>query len=162
MGYRALTLPFLIGALLAFSLPADAHGNSRGTAKVVVGGKTVEVDYGRPSLNGRDMLARAEVGKDWRMGADAPTTLKTTGTLSFGTVQVPPGEYVLKAGKVSETDWVLKFVKDGRSVAEVPLQTSTLDKPAEMLTIDLVEERGQGLFRMSWGQKALSARFTAR
>jgi hypothetical protein len=31
-----------------------------------------------------------------------------------------------------------------------------------MFTIDLAEERGKGVFRMSWGTRALSAPFTAK
>jgi hypothetical protein len=44
----------------------------------------------------------------------------------------------------------------------VPLQSSTLDKSVEEFTIDLAEEKGQGVFRMSWGNVALATRFTAK
>ena len=162
MRHHSLTVPLAIGLALAGVFPAAAHDHSRGAAKVTLAGKTVAVDYGRPSLKGRDMLARAAVGQEWRMGADAATTLDTTATLGFGAKQVPPGTYVLKARKASETDWVLKFEKDGQAVAEVPLQSSTLDQSVETLAIDLAEERGQGVFRMSWGTRMLSTRFTAK
>ena len=46
-------------------------------------------------------------------------------------------------------------------MAEVPLQASPLDKSVEMFTIELAEEQGQAVFRMSWGNRALAARFTA-
>jgi len=113
-------------------------------------------------LKGRDMLGKAEVGQEWRMGADAPTTLNTPVSLSFGGASVPPGEYVLRAKKVSDKDWVLKLERDGKTAAEVPLQSSSLDKSVEVFTIDLTEEKGQGVFRMSWGNVALSTRFTAK
>ena len=75
----------------------------------------------------------------------------------------PPGEYILKAKKVSDTDWVLKLEKpEGNAAAEVPLQASALDKSVEDFTIDLSEEKGQGVFRMSWGTLALATRFTAK
>jgi hypothetical protein len=96
------------------------------------------------------------------MGADAATTLKTDATLSFGGVQVAPGTYTLRARKVSETDWSLKFEKDGQAVAEVPLKSSTVDNSVEMFTIDLTGDAGKGLFRMSWGTRALTAPFTAK
>ena len=162
MRHGSMMVRFLVGLALAGVATVDAHGNTRGTAKLTLGGKTVAIEYGRPSLQGRDMLSRAVVGQEWRMGADAATTLETTGTLAFGNVQVPPGTYVLKARKASETDWRLKFEKDDQAVAEVPLQSSTLAASVETLTIDLAQERGEGVFRMSWGTRMLSARFTAK
>jgi hypothetical protein len=95
------------------------------------------------------------------MGADAATTLETPLTLVFGETRVAPGEYVLRAKKVSDTDWTLKFEKDGKAVAEVPLKAGATDAAVEVFTIDLAEDKGQGVFRLSWGDRALSARFTA-
>jgi hypothetical protein len=160
MRHRAC-VPYVLALSLGLTAAATAHGNTRGEAKVSLAGKPIVVDYGRPSLKGRDMLGKAEVGQEWRMGADAPTTLDTPVSLSFGGVTVPPGKYVLKAKKVSDKDWTLKLDRDGKTV-EVPLQSSTLDKSVEMFTIDLTEEKGQGVFRMSWGNVALATRFTAK
>jgi hypothetical protein len=162
MPSRAFAAAFALMA--ALSLPASAAEmfNPRGEAKVTLAGKTIAVDYGRPSLKGRDMLGKAAVGQEWRMGADAATTLKTAASLSFGSVQVPPGDYVLRARKVSETDWILKLEKEGAAAVEVPLQSSTIPESVETFTIDLAEEQGQGVFRMSWGTRALAARFTAK
>ena len=160
--HRALALPAVLTLTLGLASGAAAQMNPRGEAKVTLAGKAIVVDYGRPSLKGRDMLGKAEVGQEWRMGADSATTLKTPVSLSFGTTQVPKGEYVLKALKVSETDWVLKLERDGKAAGEVPLQASPLDESVEVFTIDLVEEKGEGVFRMSWGKRALAARFTAK
>ena len=136
--------------------------NPRGEARVTLAGQSIVVDYGRPALKGRDMLGKAEVGQEWRMGADSATTLKTPVTLTFGSTVVAPGEYVLKAKKVSATDWMLKLEKDGKAAAEIPLLAAPLDASAELFTIDLAEEKGEGVFRMSWGNRVLSTRFTAK
>jgi hypothetical protein len=148
--------------VLALATTAHAQMNPRGEARVTLGGQAVVVDYGRPSLKGRDMLGRAEVGQEWRMGADGATTLKTPVALAFGAKAVPPGEYVLKAKKVSAADWTLILEKDGRAEAEVPLTSAALDAPVELFTIALDDDKGAGVFRMSWGNRALSTRFTAK
>jgi hypothetical protein len=155
----AVSIALTMGAGLA--VPARAQMNPRGEAKVRLAGKEIVVDYGRPSLKGRDMLGKAAVGDEWRMGADSATTLKTPVSLTFGSTVVAPGEYVLKAKKVSDTGWSLLLDKDGKTT-EVPLTASTIDKSVEMFTIDLGDEKGQGQFRMSWGTRALSAPFTAK
>ena len=161
MRHHAVILSSL-AVTLGLASFAVAQMNPRGEAKLTLAGKAIEVEYGRPSLKGRDMLGKAAVGDEWRMGADSATTLKTPVRLTFGSKVVPPGEYVLRAKKVSDADWVLKLERDGKTAAEVPLSASTLDKSVEMFTIDLVEEQGQGVFRMSWGNRALAARFTAK
>lgn len=161
MRHHALVLSSVLAAA-GLAGTATAQMNPRGEAKATLAGKPIVVEYGRPSLKGRDMLGKAAVGSEWRMGADSATTLDTPVGLSFGSSQVAPGKYVLRAKKVSETDWLLMLQKDGQTAAEVPLQSSTLEKSVEMFTIDLAEEKGQGVFRMSWGNLALAARFAAR
>ena len=163
MLHRAVAVASVLAVTFALAGPAAAQMNPRGEAKVTLAGKNVVIDYGRPSLKGRDMLAKAEVGQEWRMGADADTTLKTDANLVFGGAQVPKGDYVLRARKVSDTSWLLKVERpDGTTAAEVPLESTRLDNPVEVFTIDLTQDKGQGVFRMTWGDRALAARFTAK
>jgi len=161
MRRRALILSVVLAAA-GLAPSAFAQMNPRGEAKVTLAGKPIVVDYGRPSLKGRDMLGKAAVGSEWRMGADAATTLETPVSLGFGITTVAPGKYVLRAKKVSDKDWTLKLQQDGKDAAEVPLQVSPLDKSVEMFTIDLLDEKGEGVFRMSWGTLALATHFTAK
>ena len=142
MIHRALTLSSVLAVSLGLAVTATAQMNPRGEAKVTLAGKPIVVDYGRPSLKGRDMLGQAVVGQEWRMGADTATTLQTPATLSFGSTQVPAGEYVLRAKKVSDTDWVLLLKRGEEVAAEVPLKASPLDKSVETFTIDLAQEKG--------------------
>lgn len=138
--------------------------NPRGEAKAMVAGKAVAIDYGRPSLKGRDMLGQAQVGQAWRLGADAATGLKTDADLSFGSVKVPKGEYILTATKVAADQWQLNVLsKDDRTkVADVPLAGSKLEASVEMFTIDLSGEKEKGELKLTWGTTALSAPFTAK
>ena len=153
----------ILAALSAIAIPVLAHGADRGEAKATVAGKTVTIDYGRPVLKGRDMLAQAEVGKPWRMGADAETTLKTDADLAFGNATVAKGEYVLTATKVAEGQWQLNVLtKDKAKVADVPLELAKAPASVEMLTIDLKGDKGKGTFTMSWGEVALKTAFTGK
>jgi hypothetical protein len=152
----------LLSGILALAISAQAHGADRGEAKASVAGKVVVIDYGRPNLKGRDMLGQAEVGKPWRMGADAPTTLKTEADLRFGSAAVPKGEYVLTATKLAEDKWQLNVKTDKAKVAEIPLTISKLPASVETLTIEVKAEKDKGEFSMSWGTTALKADFSAK
>jgi hypothetical protein len=144
--------------------PAFAQGNPRGEAKATVAGKVVSIDYGRPSLKGRDMLGQAQIGEAWRMGADTATGLKTDADLSFGTVAVPKGEYVLTATKVAADQWHLNVLAkaDRAKVADIPLTPAKLDSSVEMLTIALQGEKDKGTFEMQWGTTALKTTFAGK
>ena len=157
---RALVVSSVIAAAMVPA--AHAQMNPRGEARVTLAGKPIVIDYGRPALKGRDMLGKAEVGQEWRMGADSATTLKTPVTLTFGSTVVAPGDYVLKAKKTSDTDWLLKLEKDDKVAAQIPLKSAALDASVELFTNDLAEDKGEGVFKMSWGTRALSTRFTAK
>ena len=156
----------LAGAVLALAAVSFAQEMSgeRGEAKATVAGKSVSIDYGRPSLKGRDMLAQAQVGQAWRMGASAATTLKTDADLSIGTTRVPKGEYILTATKVDAQQWQLNVLSktDRSKVADVPLATEKLAQSVEVFTIDLTGAGDKGELKLSWGSTALRAAFAGK
>ena len=152
-------------AAIAVSLASSAYAqNPRGEAKATVAGKAVAIDYGRPSLNKRDMLAQAQVGQAWRMGADAATSLKTDADLAFGSVQVPKGEYVLTATKVAPDQWQLNVLSmaDKAKVADVPLTASKGDASVEQFTIDVTGSGNKGDLKLRWGTTVLATSFTGK
>jgi len=151
--------------LAAAATPALAHAAPRGEAKATVAGRAVSIDYGRPSLAGRDMLAKAEIGKPWRMGADAATGLKTDADLTFGTVKVPKGSYVLTATRKAEDAWTLDFAKadgDKAAVGSAPLAIGTLPESVEVFTILLHGGKDKGEVELQWGTTSLKAAFTGK
>jgi Protein of unknown function (DUF2911) len=152
--------------LAAVATPALAHAAPRGEAKAMVAGKAISIDYGRPSLAGRDMLGKAEVGKPWRMGADGPTTLKTDADLTFGATRVPKGSYVLTATKTAETEWSLNVAKaEGEAkttVADIPLVAGKLAESVEEFTIVLHGDKDKGDVELQWGTTSLKAAFTGK
>jgi hypothetical protein len=144
--------------------PALAQNNPRGEARATVAGKAVSIEYGRPSLKGRDMLAQAQIGQAWRMGADAATSLKTDADLAFGSVAVPKGEYILTATKVAADQWHLNVLSkaDRSKVAEIPLAPGKVEPSVEMFTVALKGEKDKGEFELQWGTTALKASFTGK
>lgn len=152
----------LAAAALALTPTFVAAQNPRGETKVTLGGKAVSIDYGRPSLRGRDMIAQLEVGRAWRMGADAATTLKTDVDLAFGSLLVPQGSYVLTLTKAAADKWLLNVKAGEKAVADIPLVESKASAPVETLSIDLQGEKSAGEFQMSWGTLVLKAPFSAK
>jgi hypothetical protein len=161
----------MLGAIVSIGF---SQRNSRGTAKLTLNAKTVSVDYGRPSLNGRSvnqMLEKLSPGEVWRLGADKSTTFTTATDLSFGDTKIPKGEYSLWARREADNSWKLVFNKQhgqwgtehdaSQDLAAVPLKESKASKPAEMVTISLAKEGSGGVIAIQWGDMKLTADFTA-
>lgn len=153
---------WFMGALIiavwgCFAYPVLAQ---RGQAEISVHGKQISIEYGRPALQGRDMLGRLPVGGYWRMGKDAATTLETEATLKAGDVVIPPGNYRLRAKRVSEERFHLVITGDSGEW-EVPLERFQPGESVELFTITL-EPAGsnQVQFSMAWGTMGQSAIFT--
>jgi len=158
--------------MVILAVPGLAHGNSRGTSKLEINGKTVSVEYGQPSLKGRsvdEMLGKLKPGDVWRLGADNSTTFSTAIDLSFGNVALPAGEYSLWARREAGNTWKLVFNKQhgqwgtqhdaAQDLVAVPLKESKLASPQEMLSISLDKA---GMLVIEWGDKKLTARFKAK
>ncbi|HET7291814.1 MAG TPA: DUF2911 domain-containing protein [Vicinamibacteria bacterium] len=153
----------LAAAALAAAAPGFAHAAPRGLAKALVAGKSVSIEYGRPSLAGRDMLGRATPGEAWRMGADAATKLTTEADLSFGSAAVPKGTYVLKATPDGKGAWTLNVLKeDETKVADVPFVVGKAKETVETFTIELRGQKDKGEIELLWGETSLKAAFTGK
>lgn len=154
-------------------LSAVSLAQDRGKASVTINGSAITMDYGRPELKGRDMLAQLPPGQDWRFGKDAATSIKSGADLNFGSVTVPKGEYTLRLKRVSENAFQLIFNKQvgqwgtehdpKQDLYEVPLKSSALKQPVEIFTVELKAASGnKGTLLCTWGSTALSADFTVK
>ena len=172
--FRMAVLSGLMVACLA--AVAVAQSNPRGTSSLVINGKTVSVEYGRPSLKGRTtdaLLGGLQPGGVWRLGADTSTTFKTQIDLAFGDVTVPAGEYSIWMQRQDENSWKLLFDKQhgqwgeptadpSQCFASVPLKESKPAKSVDMVTLTLRKAGGGGTLLIQWGTLETTASFTAK
>jgi Protein of unknown function (DUF2911) len=165
---KVVTLGAMTLALLVTGTAASlAHGNDRGEAKATIGKAQVTIDYGRPTLKGRDMLNKIKPGQVWRLGSDAATTLESNVDLDFGGTRVPKGKHILLARLAEGRKWTLVVSSKSAmqydpaaKIAEVPMELHEVSDPVEELTIKLANEGGRGLIEVSWGSARLTASFT--
>jgi hypothetical protein len=152
-------------ALLA--APAGAQGE-RGKAELKAGSGAIAVDYGRPSLKGRDMLSELQPGAFWRMGTNQGTVLTTPVGLTFGATKVVKGSYSLWLKKVGDTFELVFNSQTGqwgsqhdpaKDVCSVALKQEALPTPVETFTMDLKAAPKGGDLSLSWGATELSAGF---
>jgi hypothetical protein len=149
--------------------PAGAQSQAaRGKAELKAGSGAVTIDYGRPSLKGRDMLSRLQEGSFWRMGMNEATVLKTPVDLSFGATTVPKGDYSLWLKK-DKGKYELVFNSQtgqwgtehdpSKDVYSVPLESQALSSPVETFTIGLQEASKGGELALTWGDTKLHQDF---
>lgn len=159
-GSMAVSLLLVGGAIV------QAHGNERGQAKATIDKAQVTIDYGRPTLKGRDMLKKIEPGSLWRIGSDDPTTLESNADLDFGGTRISKGKHILLARLAEPGKWTLVVSSKSAmeydpsaKLAEVPMEFSESKDPVEELTIQLSNSDGRGLIEIAWGTARLTASF---
>lgn len=151
----------------------EAMDPGRGMAEVALSGGKVSIDYGRPEMKGRDMLAMAPAGFVWRFGSNKSTTFMTETDLMFGDATLAAGTYSAWIKHVEGDSWSLIFNSEvgiwgapGASrendVLEVPLSYSTGDESVERLTVELGDSDGMGKLTVSWGTHRLMGSFSAK
>ena len=146
------------------SPPAKATGS--------IGAHEVTVDYGSPRVRGRKIMGGlVPYGKVWRTGANAATTLTTSGDLMIGNLHVPAGKYTLFTIP-GETEWTLIVNKQtgqwgtnydqAQDLGRVPMKVGKLDAPREEMTIAIRPgEAGKGTLAIEWESTAATVDVTA-
>ena len=149
------------------------QNTDRGVVEVAFGSQSVSIDYGRPQLKGRDMLAQAPDGFVWRFGSNASTTVETTADLMFGAKKLSKGKYSAWLKHVGGDRWALIFnsevggwgagagaAKRENDVLEVPFMYSKGSKSVERFTVDIMNHGGDnGHMLATWGTHRLETTF---
>lgn len=160
----------VISVALGFGLLAGAFAvqaqtpkaSPHETVKAVMNGKAVTIEYGRPSVKGRDVWSGtlAPLGKVWRTGADEATTLVCEGDLMLGSLHVPAGSYTLFTIP-GEGEWTLIVNKVAKQwgafkydekmdLGRVTMKATKTAAPVEQFTIVLDAKGAMGTLKMSW------------
>jgi hypothetical protein len=164
-----------LAAIAALTMTACAQTNGRGATKLMLNGKEVAIEYGRPSLRRRtvdQLLAELNPGDVWRVGADRSTTFTAATELAFGNTTVPAGQYSLWVRKEADRSWKLVFNKQhgqwgtdhdaAQDFVAVPLKQEKGAKPVDLVTISLEKEQDSGEIAIQWGQMELTTTFKAK
>ena len=118
-----------MAVLVAGTVSLHAQGREAspdGVASSHVGGRWIDITYGRPILRGRTGIfgSGADYGTKvydgapvWRAGANVSTRLKSEVALEIGGKRVAPGEYVMLIELKSPKEWTFilttqKWVRD--------------------------------------------------
>jgi len=112
---RMRFLPFVTTVLASVPVFAQAPRAPRETASVTLEGKTVSIEYGRPSLKQRtidSLVAQLPADRMWRAGVDQVTTLTTETDLLIGGKKIPAGKYSLYVHAPESGDWSLVINSD--------------------------------------------------
>ena len=138
-----------------------------GTAEVSLKGKTITIDYSRPSMRGRKIMGElVPYDKVWRTGANEATTLTTPVDLNIGGTTVPAGKYTLWTLPSAGT-WKLIINKqtgqwgtnydEKQDFARVDMQKSELSEPVEQFTISF-DKKGEDTadLVMKWEKTSVS------
>lgn len=127
--------------------------------------KVIKIDYGQPHARGRQVAGalEADLGKVWRLGANANTVLTTDVDLLLGGTTIPKGSYALLA-ETTPGAWKLIVNKNvtgnpmepdaSADLARIPLTSRPLSSPIESLTMWLIPAPAgalSGELRIAWG-----------
>jgi len=139
----------------------------------MVDGGRITIVYGRPFTRGRKIwgeLVRWDT--IWTPGADEATLLTTDRLLSMAGRSIPPGTFSVYM-LVDRTHPQLIINKQtgqwhtvynqSQDLVHVDLQTSTVVKPVEQLTLAVVPQpNGGGVFSITWDTTRYFVPFTVR
>jgi len=124
-------------------------------------GKTVTVDYSRPSMRNRKIFGGlVPYDQVWRTGANAATSLKTTADLNIGGTHIPAGSYTIYT-LPGMNSWQLIINKQtgqwgteysqGQDLARIPMKVTQRSSGLEMFTISFDKTGGNAAtLKLEW------------
>jgi hypothetical protein len=140
---------------------------------VTLGGKTITIDYGAPSMRGRKIVGDViPYDKVWRTGANTATTFVTQASLKMGSATVPAGSYTLYT-LPSASQWMLIINKQTgqwgteynqeQDLVRIPMKSGELSLPQEKMSISFENTKGNSTdLHIRWEKADESVHITAQ
>jgi hypothetical protein len=144
--------------------------SGRGADTADVAGARITLDYGTPSMRGRQIWGGiVAFGQVWRTGANRATHFRTSRPLVLGSgadsLAVPAGEYTLFSIPAADGGVLIVNRQTGQAgtssdpaqdLGRVRLTRRPLAEPVERLTLRVTPEGGDGgLLRIQWADAEL-------
>lgn len=163
-----------IDALAADFAARDQAGRGMGplsprdSTTTSTAGARITIDYGRPSLRGRDLQVLVPHGQVWRVGANAATRLSSDRPLRIGDLDLEPGDYSIFAIPGPDSWTLIVNSRTGMSgldrdpdldLGRVPMTVRQLDQHIERFTIAIDPTPDGGVIRLRWGRTEASVPF---
>ncbi|TAE32036.1 MAG: DUF2911 domain-containing protein [Cytophagales bacterium] len=160
---------FLFSLLLTVAAQAQNDPAQRpsppATATQTVNGKTITIQYGQPSVKGREVWGKlVPYGAVWRAGANETTAFTTSGDVTVEGKSLPAGKYAFFVIP-TEKDWTVVFnktvkwgafsYKQDEDVLRVTVPAKTAKAPVEQLTYTISPK---GNVTLSWADKQATFR----
>jgi hypothetical protein len=125
-------------------------------------GKTVHIDYSRPSMKGRKIYGGlVPYDKVWRTGANEATTFVANTGLDVSGTKVPAGSYTLFTIPAQKQwtliiskktgEWGIPYPGESEDLVRVPMRSEELATPVEQFTISFERTAPEACtLRMDW------------
>lgn len=169
----AVSLPVL---LLCSAALAQSPASETSTT---IGGKTVRIRYGAPSVRGRKifgpggLLSQDPTYPVWRAGANSATAFHTDADLSMAGLNIPKGDYTLYALVSDPENWQLIVSKQTgqwgltydpkQDLGRVKMTMSKPAAPVEVYKMALTQTGpNAGSLKMEWENHAAAVAFTVK
>ncbi len=170
------TLLVIVVSAIGISLVhAQRYTSPRGSAEMLLNGKKVSVDYGRPSMHGRKVMGGlVPFDQVWRLGANKATHFTTEADLLIGGFNVPKGTYTMFA-LPSQSSWKLIINKvtgqwgipykpeyEKEELGRINMTVEKIPAAVEQFTISLEPAGSAGTLKLEWENTRASVRFTEK
>ncbi len=131
------------------------------TSLTFADGKTVTIDYNRPSMRNRKIFGGlVPYDQVWRTGANAATSLKTDVNLNIGGTNVPAGSYSLYTLPGMNSwqlivnkqtgQWGTKY-DQSQDLARIPMKVTQRSSGLELFTISFDKTGGDSaVLKLEW------------